>query len=163
MATTQSQPQNALQLRRTIAAPRDRVFRAWTDAKELALWFHPTVEHTTLITRMDLKVGGNYSLEMHHKGGAVHKLSGTYRLIKPPEKLSFTWRWDSDPPGQETLVALEFQELGNGTEMILAHGQFPNAETREQHNHGWIGCLDQLQSYLQPGFVAGASGQVCDQ
>jgi uncharacterized protein YndB with AHSA1/START domain len=124
------------------------VFRAWTDAKEFALWFHPTPEHTTIITRLDVKVGGKYSLEMHHKGGDVHKLSGTYQQIKPPEKLSFTWRWADDPPGQETLVSLDFVDLGNATELVLAHGQFPDAETREKHNHGWNGCMEQLQNYL---------------
>ncbi|HKN25271.1 MAG TPA: SRPBCC domain-containing protein [Candidatus Acidoferrum sp.] len=148
MATSQSQPQNAIQLRRTFAAPRERVFRAWTDAREFALWFHPTTEHTTVITRLDLKVGGNYSLEMHHKGGAVHKLSGTYQQIKPPEKLAFTWRWATDPPGQETLVSLDFLDKGNATEVVLSHGEFPDEETREKHNHGWLGCLDQLQHYL---------------
>ena len=62
MATPQSQPENSLQLRRTFAAPRERVFRAWTDAKEFALWFHPTVEYTTVITQLDLNVGGKYTL-----------------------------------------------------------------------------------------------------
>jgi uncharacterized protein YndB with AHSA1/START domain len=148
MATPQSQPQNALQLRRTFAAPRERVFRAWTDAREFALWFHPTAEYTTVITRLDVKVGGNYSLEMHHKSGNVHKLSGTYQQIKPPEKLAFTWRRDTDPPGHETLVSLDFVDLGNATEIVLSHGQFPDAETRDKHNQGWLGCLDQLQTYL---------------
>jgi uncharacterized protein YndB with AHSA1/START domain len=148
MATPQSQPQNSLQLRRTFAAPRERVFRAWTDAREFALWFHPTAEHTTVITRLDLKVGGNYSLEMHHKSGNVHKLSGTYQQIKPPEKLSFTWRWDTDSPDQETLVSLDFLDLGGATEIVLSHGQFPDAETRDKHNQGWLGCFDQLKTYL---------------
>jgi uncharacterized protein YndB with AHSA1/START domain len=148
MATPQSQPQDSIQLRRTFAAPRERVFRAWTDAREFALWFHPTTDHTTVITRLDAKVGGKYSLEMHHKGGNVHKLSGTYQQIKPPEKLSFTWRWSTDPPGQETLVSLDFLDHGNATEIVLLHGQFPDAETREKHNQGWNGCLEQLQSYL---------------
>jgi uncharacterized protein YndB with AHSA1/START domain len=148
MAAPQSQPQNSLEVRRTIAASRDRVFRAWTDARELALWFHPTRDHTTVITRLDPKVGGNYSLEMHHKDGTVHKLSGTYQQIKPPEKLSFTWRWDTDPPGQETLVRLEFLDLGNATEVVLSHGHFPDAETCDLHHQGWLGCLEQLQAYL---------------
>jgi glutathione S-transferase len=148
MATPQSQPQNSLELRRTIAAPRERVFRAWTDARELALWFHPTTDHTTVVTRLDLKVGGNYSVEMHHKSGTVRKLSGTYQQIKPPEKLAFTWRWATDPPGQETLVCLDFVEQGDGTEVILSHGQFPDAGTRDMHNQGWSGCLEQLQAYL---------------
>lgn len=149
MATPQSQPQNSLQLRRTFAAPRERVFRAWTDAREFALWFHPTTDHTTVITKLDVKVGGKYSLEMHHKGGDVHKLSGTYQQIKPPEKLSFTWRWATDPPNQETLVSLDFLDKGNDvTEIVLLHGQFPDAETREKHNQGWNGCFDQFQNYL---------------
>ena len=148
MATPQSQPENSLQLRRTFAAPRERVYRAWTDAKEFALWFHPTTDHSTIITQLDFKVGGNYSLEMHHKDGNVHKLSGTYQQIKPPEKLVFTWRWASDPPGQESVVSLEFRDLGDRTEILLNHGQFPNADSREKHNHGWMGCLEQLQSYL---------------
>jgi uncharacterized protein YndB with AHSA1/START domain len=148
MATPQSQPQNSLELRRTFAAPRERVFRAWTDARELALWFHPTTDHTTVITRLDLKVGGNYSVEMHHKSGTVHKLSGTYQQIKPPEKLAFTWRWSTDPPGQETLVCLDFLEQVDGTEVVLSHGHFPDAGTRDLHNQGWNGCLDQLQAYL---------------
>jgi uncharacterized protein YndB with AHSA1/START domain len=148
MATPQSQPQNALQLRRTFAAPRDRVFRAWTDAKEFALWFHPTNDHTTIVSELNPRVGGNYSLEMHHKGGNVHRLSGTYQQIKPPEKLVFTWRWATDPPGQESLVSLEFLDLGNATEIVLSHGQFPSTEEREKHSQGWQGCFDQFQKYL---------------
>jgi len=149
MATPQSQPENTLQLRRTFAAPREKVFRAWTDAKEFALWFHPTTDHTTIISELNLKVGGRYSLEMHHKSGNVHRLSGTYQQIKPPEKLLFTWRWATDPPGQESLVSLEFVDLGNATEIVVSHGQFPSVETRERHNEGWMGCLDQLAVYLK--------------
>lgn len=148
MATPQSQPENSLQLKRTFAAPRERVFRAWTDAKEFALWFHPSTDHTTIVSQLDLRVGGKYSLEMHHKGGNVHKLTGSYQQVKPPEKLVFTWRWDTDPPGQESVVSLEFHELGNATEILLTHGQFPSLESREQHNHGWMGCFEQLQNYL---------------
>lgn len=148
MATPQLQSENSLQLRRTFAAPRDRVFRAWTDAKEFALWFHPTTDHATIITQLDLRVGGKYSVELHHKGGNVHHLSGSYQQIKPPEKLVFTWRWATDPPGQETLVSLEFRDLGNATEILLTHGQFPTAEARDKHNHGWMGCMDQLDRYL---------------
>jgi uncharacterized protein YndB with AHSA1/START domain len=149
MATAQTQPQNSLEVRRTFAAPRERVFRAWTDAKELALWFHPTTDHTTIVTRLDLKVGGSYSVEMHHKGGGIHKISGTYQQIKPPEKLSFTWSYANDPNSHETLVKLDFIDLGNNsTEVVISHGQFLDVETRDKHNEGWNGCLEQLRAYL---------------
>ena len=75
MATPQSQLETSLQISRTFAAPRDRVFHAWTDAKQFAIWFHPTADYTTVITRLDLRVGGAYRLEMHHKDGSVHKLT----------------------------------------------------------------------------------------
>jgi len=148
MATTQRQQETELQIKRTFAAPRERVFRAWIDAKEMAVWFHPGADYSTIITQLDPKTGGKYSVQMHHKDGNVHRLSGTYRQVTPPEKLVFTWRWDNDPPGQESLVSLEFLDLGNETEIRLVHGQLPNAESRDKHNHGWNGCLDQLTQYL---------------
>ena len=148
MATPQIQQQNSLQIRRTFAAPRERVFRAWIDAREFAQWFHPTTDHTTVVSQLDPKVGGKYQIEIQHKSGKVHKMTGRYEQIKPPEKLSFTWSWASDPTATETLVSLEFLDLGNATEIVLTHGQFPTTEDRDNHNAGWLGCLDQLQNFL---------------
>jgi glutathione S-transferase len=148
MATPQSQLETSLQISRTFPAPRDRVFHAWTDAKQFAMWFHPTAEYTTVITRLDLRVGGAYRLEMHHKDGGVHKLTGTYEQIQPPEKLVFTWKWQREDALPESLVTVEFRDLGGSTEVNITHVKLFNAEDREKHNHGWIGCLVQLQSYL---------------
>src|SRR5208337_3432948 len=106
MATSQSQPQNALQLKRTFAAPRERVFRAWTDARQFAQWFGPTADYKSIVTEMDLRVGG------------------TYRLVKPPEKLVFTWRWQKDENEPDTLVTLEFRDLDGSTEVTLTHDHF---------------------------------------
>jgi len=112
------------------------------------MWFHPTTDYTTVITRLDLRAGGAYSLEMHHKDGNVHKLSGTYQQVKPPEKLVFTWKWQREDAGPESLVTVEFRELGGSTEVRINHENLFSAEDREKHNHGWIGCLGQLQNYL---------------
>jgi len=149
MATPQSQPENSIQLTRTFAAPRDRVFRAWTDAREFAQWFHPSSDYKTVITRLDLRVGGKYSLEMHHKDGNIHKLTGTYEEINPPEKLVFTWCWQQEEvaPG-ESLVTVTFKDLGGSTEVNLSHKNLLTAESRDQHNHGWQGCFGQLEAYL---------------
>ena len=148
MATPQTQPETSLQMKRTFAAPRERVYRAWTDAKQFALWFHPSTDYTTIITKLDLRVGGAYNLEMHHKGGNVHTVRGTYKEVRPPEKLVFTWRWQREDSAPETLVTVEFRDLGGSTEVSLTHQNFTNAEDREKHNHGWLGCMDQLQNYL---------------
>jgi uncharacterized protein YndB with AHSA1/START domain len=146
MATAPSQPETSLHIKRTFAAPRERVYRAWTDAKQFALWFHPTDQYTTVITRMDLRVEGGYDLEMHHKGGNVHKLSGKYKEINPPEKLVFTWKWQHIEMA-ETLVTLEFRDLGASTEVTLTHDNLYDAELRAKHNEGWNACLEQLTKY----------------
>jgi uncharacterized protein YndB with AHSA1/START domain len=148
MATPQSQPETSLQVTRTVAAPRDRVYRAWTDAKQFALWFHPTADYTTVITQMDLRVGGAYSLEMHHKGGNVSTLKGKYQQIKPPEKLVFTWHWQQEGAGPESLVTVEFRDLGGSTEVSITHENLFNTEDRARHHQGWVGCLGQLENYL---------------
>jgi uncharacterized protein YndB with AHSA1/START domain len=151
MAKEQLSPETTLQVRKTFQAPRDRVFRAWTNPKELALWFAPSVEYSTKVPELDFRVGGKYKVEMHHQGGSVHKVGGTYREIRPPEKIVFTWSWEDDPSAGESLVTLEFLDLGPATEILLTHVQLPNAEQREKHAHGWNGCLDQLARYVQAG------------
>jgi uncharacterized protein YndB with AHSA1/START domain len=148
MAKEQMSAPPALQMKRTFQAPRERVFRAWTDPEELARWFGPSEDYHALVPTLELRVGGKYSLEIHHKGGNVHRVSGTYREIKPPEKIAFTWRWENDPTASESMVTLEFRDLGISTEILLTHEQLPNAEQRERHEQGWIGNMNQLGNYL---------------
>jgi len=148
MATPQSQQETTLQLKRTFAAPRARVFRAWTDAKQFAQWFMPSAEYKTIVTELDLRAKGRFTLEMHHNSGRVSKLSCTYREIKAPEKLVFTWNYVGNPAPHESLVTVEFRDLGASTEVALTHEQLANAEEREKHNHGWMGCFEQFAKYL---------------
>ena len=145
----QSSPETTLQMKRTFAAPRQRVFRAWTDATELARWFGPSDDYTAVVPELDLRVGGKYRLEMHHKGGNVHRVAGTYQEIHPPEKVVFTWKWDGRTDPVDSLVTIEFHDLGDSTEVILTHEQLPTVEERDKHAHGWTGCLEQLATFVQ--------------
>jgi len=148
MPGEQLSPETTLKIRRKFQASRERVFRAWTDPVEMARWFAPTEDYVTQVPVCDLKVGGKYCVEMHHKGGNVNRVSGTYREIKPPEKLSFTWAWDHEPDIPASLVTLEFHDLGPSTELVLTHERLPNREMRDKHEHGWGGCIDRLENYL---------------
>ena len=149
IAKEQLSPETSLTVKRTFQAPRERVFRAWTNADELARWFAPSADYSTKVPELDLKVGGKYKVEMHHKGGNVNTVAGTYREIKPPEKIVFTWRWENDPTAHESLVTIELFDRGPSTELLLTHVQLPNAEQREKHGHGWNGCLNRLEHYVQ--------------
>jgi uncharacterized protein YndB with AHSA1/START domain len=148
MAKEQLSPETTLKVNRVFQAPRERVFRAWTDAKELAHWFAPSTDYSTRVPELDLRVGGKYKVEMHHKDGNVHTVSGSYREIRPPERIVFTWRWEGESGAHESLVTLEFLDLGPSTEILLTHEQLPSAEDRQKHEHGWNGCLAQLAAYV---------------
>lgn len=139
--TTSDAP--TLRLERTFAAPRERVFRAWTDPAELSRWFAPTDEHTTKVIALDVRVGGRYRVEMHSPSGNVHIVVGTFREVRPPEKLVFTWAWEGKDMG-ETLVTLEFRDRAGSTDLILTHELFPTQELRDEHSRGWNGCLTRL-------------------
>lgn len=149
MAKAQTSPETTLQLKHTFAVPRARVFRASTDARELAQWFAPSADYTVVVPEFDFHVGGRYRVEMHHKAGNVHTVGGIYREIKPPEKIVFTWLWQGAPSETESVVTVEFRDLGPSTEMTLTHEQLPSGEERDKHQQGWNGCLGQLANFLQ--------------
>ena len=134
-----------LRLTRFFDAPRARVFRAFTDPEVLRQWWGPE-GITTPNPDVDLRVGGTYRLEMHTSEGVDHVIGGQYREIVADEKLVFSWAWEGDQMGGETLVTLEFRDRDGGTELTLTHEGFTDAETCEKHNRGWSSsfiCLDQ--------------------
>ena len=111
--------------------------------------------YTTPIAEIDLRAGGSYRLGMQDPDqDHPFVVGGVYREIVPPEKLVFTWMWEkaphdtSDWTPPETLVTVEFIDKGAVTEIVLTHEQFPDENMRQEHQHGWGGCLDSMTRYL---------------
>ena len=142
-ATTGRSAVAALEVRRTIPAPRERVFKAWTEAAAVSRWLAPTDDYTTLVHELDVRVGGRFRIEMRHKGGAQNIAVGAYREIAAPERLAFTWRWEGHEM-PDTLVTVQLLDRGAETEVVLTHTGLPNEESRTKHQEGWFGCLDRL-------------------
>lgn len=150
MADKPTSADTTLQIRRTFAAPRQKVFEAWTEAERLTRWMcRVTEQHSTNLLELDVRVGGRYRLEVTTPEGSRMLLSGTYREVKPPERLVFTWQWEGDPDFGETLVTIDFHARGETTELVLTHERFLNSERRDRHTLGWNGCFDRLQELLQ--------------
>jgi uncharacterized protein YndB with AHSA1/START domain len=150
MATPATQPQSETKLRiaRRLAAPREKVFRAWTSPEALRNWFAPSKEYQTTIPELDLRVGGRYRVEMR-LGEKLHVVAGTYLEIRPPERLVFRWRWENEPAHVgDTVVTLEFGERDGQTELVLTHEGFAGVATRDEHEKGWNGCLDRLTEWV---------------
>ncbi len=135
----------SLNLKRTFAAPREQVFKAWTDPSALKKWWGMGDDWSTPIAEVDLREGGQYRLGMQEPNAeAPYVVFGTYRVVEPPDKLVYTWNWEG-LESEETLVTVLFRDLGSSTEVELIHSQFTNDEEREKHNQGWVGCLLQLE------------------
>ncbi|MBI1878583.1 MAG: SRPBCC domain-containing protein [Chloroflexi bacterium] len=136
-------------LKRTFAAPREKVFRAWTEPERLKKWFAPA-GCSAPSAEIELWVGGKYRVGMQFPHEDIFYVSGTYREIEPPARLVFTWRWEKpEKDFGETLVTIEFHDRGNSTEVVLTHERFPTPEIYEQHNQGWNSILDKLAGVIE--------------
>lgn len=137
---------------RTLAASRARVFRAWTDPGLMEKWFSP-VDKTTVGVEANVVAGGRYRIGMRGQDGAVNYVSGRYIEVEPPRRLVFTWAWETDPPGGESLVTLEFFEQGDATRLVLTHQKLETPQDRDSHRRGWESCLRHLELNIASGDI----------
>lgn len=138
--------QTSLHLRRTVAAPPERVFRAWTEPKMIEQWFKPMGLRTT-VTALELRVGGAYRFDLMSDDGASSYIAGHYVEIAPPERLAFTWM-SKATNDEQTLVTVEFLARGGMTEIVLTHDRLADETLILMHKTGWESCLDLLPTVL---------------
>jgi uncharacterized protein YndB with AHSA1/START domain len=159
MSTTTIKEKNIkLQLTRIFDAPRELVFKAWTEANQFQQWFGAAAcdGGSLQSVRVDARVGGKYRLQVRKADGEFYTTVGTYREVKPPERLVFTWQFAQDGSGDEygeveppeMLVTLEFKARGKQTELILTHEKFASVESRDRHEQGWTRCLNELGKFV---------------
>jgi uncharacterized protein YndB with AHSA1/START domain len=99
--------------------------------------------------RADLREGGRYRITVRElPDGEPYGVVGTYREVRPPERLVFTWSWDNAPETGETLVTVEFRDLGASTEVVLTHDLFKTEEQRSRHETGWDLVLKGLERHF---------------
>ena len=143
----QTQPPE-LSLSRLFDAPRALVFRLWSDPEHVKRWWHPR-DFTTPVFEMDFRVGGAYRYCIRSKGrdGWAH---GVYRDIVVPERLVFTFQWESGDAARdiETLITLRFQAQGDKTLLGFHQTPFASVAERDSHAGGWGQVLDSLEQFL---------------
>jgi uncharacterized protein YndB with AHSA1/START domain len=142
-------PAITLRLSRRFSAPREKVFRAWTQPEALKKWWCPGGWAPAEI-EVDLRVGGSYRIGMRRlPGGSPVYVRGEFLEVRPPERLVYTWRWDGALAGlRETRVTVEFLDAGEATEVVLTHEHFPDPQAWHQHRHGWIAACDRMERIL---------------
>ncbi len=144
-----------VQLHRVIAAPPERVYRAFTDADALVKWMAPH-GFTAKVHSLDVRVGGGYKMSFTNfstKNG--HSFGGTYVEVKPNELLKYTDKFD-DPnmPGQMQMT-ISFRPVMCGTELKITQEGIPDAIPVEMCYLGWQQSLDMMIQLVEPNIPDG--------
>lgn len=148
MNTTAHIEKPTLKMQRVFRASRERVFAAWTNPEELKHWFGPE-DCTFHSAAVDLRTGGEYHIAASNEG-RHYTLRGQYREVNPPSKLVYTWRWEGDPDfdHHESLVTVEFIDLGGSTELRLTQESLPTEESLGKHEYGWTRSIERLAQFI---------------
>ena len=144
MEKSETRAGRSLRITRTLAAPRERVFRAFTEKEAVKVWFAGPVPLQWLEEPMiDLRPGGRYRFKVGD-GAKVWNVHGSYLAVEPPSRLVFTWLWENDPTRGDsgnTVVTVELFDRGDETEVVLTHEGFTADLVRNEHDQGWGECL----------------------
>jgi uncharacterized protein YndB with AHSA1/START domain len=156
--TTPTKTQRGFTLTRTLDAPRDLVFQAWTDPDQMQWFFNPKMTPPGERAEVDLRVGGAWRLRMVVSEDHEYITGGIYLEIVPVERLVFEWGavggWPEIDParaGAGLVVTIDFAESGEMTEMVLRL-DFPEGASDDEvrklletgMRHGWGDTIDRL-------------------
>jgi uncharacterized protein YndB with AHSA1/START domain len=157
---------DAFVISRTFNAPRELMWKAWTDSDRMGKWFGPKGV-TNIHSKNDLRPGGVYHYGMRTADGKDIWGKWVYREIVEPRKLVFVTSF-SDPKGgitrhpmapewpREMLSTITFDEKGGKTTVTVTWAPInASAVERRTFNNGrasmqggWSGTFDVLESYL---------------
>lgn len=151
---TKSTEKPDLSITRVFDAPRDMMFKAWTDATELAEWWGPR-GFTVPFCDSDPRPGGNLRIDMQGPDGMVHTMTGVYHQVDAPERLVST-SYVRDAAGKtliEVFNTVDFAPVSDDlTELSLACNVIELAPefaaARAGMDEGWKQSLDCLAEYL---------------
>jgi uncharacterized protein YndB with AHSA1/START domain len=143
--------EHELVLTRLIDAPRENLFRCWTEPALLKQWFAPA-PLTTPVAEVDLRVGGASRIVMRAPDGNEVPCPGTYLEIVPNRKLVFTDAYTGDwmpKVGVPFMTAIiTFDDEGGKTRYTatVRHWSGADKKTHEEmgFHGGWSLCADQL-------------------
>ena len=122
-----------LEMTEMFDATPERVFKAWTNKKDLVSWYGPE-GFTVPFCEMDVRVGGAWRACIKSPEGAEYWMQGKYIEISSPSRLVFTYE---DGSGQ------------GRTQMIFRQTNFPTKELRDAHHGGWSSAFKCLREFTE--------------
>lgn len=147
-----------LTLKRIFDAPRELVFKAWTDPTLISKWWGPT-QFTTPVSEVEGRRGGKLYIVMHGPKNSDFDIdlpmTGVFQEFDPPRRLVFTndaLHDEKGVPQLSTICTVTFTEAGEKTEMtlhiVLVKETPASAAAWAGAEMGWSQSFDKLASYL---------------
>jgi uncharacterized protein YndB with AHSA1/START domain len=155
--------QNKLVVTRIFNAPRELVWKAWTDPVHMMRWWGPK-NFTAPVIKINLKVGGKYLCCMRSAEGQEFWSIGIYKEIVPFEKIVCTDSFADEKgnvvhashygmPGDdfpmEMEVTIQLEDLDGKTKMTLIHVGLPSGDMQDMTSVGWNESFDKLVESLK--------------
>lgn len=149
MTESKTYGEGTVNITRVFDAPRELVWRAWTDPKMMAQWFGPR-GFTSSVPELDARAGGSLRIVMRGPDGAEYPMKGVFREVVRPERLVFS-NIALDNDGNHLLegeTTITFSERDGKTTMRLhthAVGKVPIAvQMLAGMEAGWTQSIDKL-------------------
>ncbi|HVV82348.1 MAG TPA: SRPBCC family protein [Kofleriaceae bacterium] len=117
-------------LSRVVDAPRDLVFRAWTDADHLGRWFGPA-GFTCTTREADVREGGTWRFEMRAPDGTIFDNRIVFVTVRAPDLLVYDHGHDRDDDPDRFRVTITFDEQTDGKTVLTLRQLHPTAERRK--------------------------------
>ena len=153
---TETSTTNTVRLHRVIAAPPERVYKAFLDPDAMVKWLPPH-GFTAKVHEMDARVGGRYRMSFTNFGtGDSHSFGGEYLELSPNERIRYTDQFE-DPNLPGTMITtVTFRKVINGTELHVTQENLPAAIPLEFCYAGWQQSLVLLGQLVEADIPAGA-------
>ena len=143
---------------RVIDAPRELVFRMWTEAEHIRHWLHPDGFDDVTCEEADVRPGGVVRLSLRHAGGAHYLAVFTFHEIAAPERVVFDEAcFDDGGPVHRARVTVRLEADGART-LLTIHAEFDwvqnrdpqwtHAHTKQLWNDGWSSNVSNLAQCL---------------
>ena len=136
-----------LSIQRVVNAPRELVWKVWTNPEHIKHWWGPSGFKNT-ISKMDVKPGGEWEFIMHGPDGTDYKNKHIYKEIVKPEKLVL-----EHVTGPKFLMTVTFEEQGTQT-LVSIHSLFESAEQLAEvikvfkADVGMVQNVDRMENYV---------------
>ena len=141
---------NTVRLHRVLAAPPERVYRAFLDRTAMVKWL-PPYGFTGKIHDMEARVGSGYKMSFtNFTTGKSHSFGGKYVELRPNEFIQYTDRFDDPNLPVEMQITIHFRKVLCGTELEIVQAGIPEMIPVEMCYLGWQDSLDKLIKLVEP-------------